>query len=161
MNNKNLYLVIAIFFLSLFFLWSSNNTLFKNIEGRIASKSIKLIEPIDNFSSKIINMIYDYDSVEKLKERNIALSQKNTNLEVVNIQLQEKISLLESFSKINTETFATKEIIAANVIFKDPALGRNIIQVNRGNKHEIETGLAVVGLSGSLIGIISEVYDDF
>ncbi len=161
MNNKNLYLVIVTFFIAFFFLLSSNNSLFTKLEGEINTQSTKVIAPINNFITKTINVFYDYDSVEKLKKRNLQLSSKNTELEVLNITLQEKISLLESFSKINTDTFSTKEIIAADISLKDPALGRSIIQLNRGSKDGIESELVVVSQSGSLIGVIDDVYEDY
>jgi rod shape-determining protein MreC len=161
MNNKNLYLVIGTFFIAFLFLLSSNNSFFTKLEGEINTQSAKIITPVNNFFSKTINIFYDYDSVEKLKKRNLQLNNKNTELEVTNIALQEKISLLESYSKINTDTFAAREIIAANVTFKDPALGRSIIQLNRGLKNGIESGLIVVSQSGSLIGIIDDVYENY
>jgi len=161
MNNKNLYLIIVTFLIAFFFLLSSNNPFFTKLEGEINTQSTKVIGPINNFFTKTINVFYDYDSVDKLKKRNLQLSSQNTELEVLNIALQEKISLLESFSKINTDTFATKEIIAADISLKDPALGRSIIQLNRGNKDGIESDLVVVSQSGSLIGIINDVYEDY
>lgn len=161
MNNKNLYLVITTFFIAFIFLLFSNNSFFTKLEGEINTQSTKLINPVNNFFTNTINIFYDYDSVEKLKKRNLQLSNKNTELEVTNIALQEKISLLESYSKINTDTFETREIIAANVTFKDPALGRSIIQLNIGVKNGIESGLVVVSQSGSLIGIIDDVYKDY
>ena len=161
MNNKNLYLSIATFIVAFLFLLSSNSSFFTKLEGEINTASIKVIKPINDFFTKTINIFYDYDSVEKLKKRNLQLGNQVAQLEVENIALQEKISLLESFSKINTDAFRTKEIIAANVVLKDPAPGRNIIQLNRGIKDGIESGLVVVSQSGSLIGIINDVYEDY
>ncbi len=161
MNNKNLYLVSATFLIALIFLLSSNNSFSTKLEGEINTQSTRIISPINNFFTKTINIFYDYDSVDKLKKRNLELRNKNSELEISNIALQEKISLLESFSKINTEAFGEKEIIAANVIFQDPAIGRSIIQVNRGLKDGIQSNLVVVSQSGSLIGVIDDVYENY
>ena len=94
MNNKNLYLVIVTFFIAFFFLLSSSNSLFTKLEGEMNTQSTKVIAPINNFFTKTINVFYDYDSVEKLKKRNLQLSSQNAELEVLNITLQEKISLI-------------------------------------------------------------------
>ena len=93
MNNKNLYLVSATFLIALIFLLSSNNSFSTKLEGEINTQSTRVISPINNFFTKTINIFYDYDSVDKLKKRNLELRNKNSELEISNIALQEKISL--------------------------------------------------------------------
>lgn len=161
MKNKKIFIIAAIFILSLASLWSSNLSFTKSFEGSISDKSTNFIKPLTDFFYSITDPITSYNKIDDIKAGNIELRSKIAELEVSNIQLQEKISLLESFTNINSSQFESKSIVTANVIIKDLMFNRKILQLDRGSKNDVTTGMVVVGQSGALVGIITSLYEDY
>ena len=53
------------------------------------------------------------------------------------------------------------EFVVADVIAQDPSGVKRALAINRGSKDGLDEGMVVLSRSGSLVGTVSRVYDDF
>lgn len=59
------------------------------------------------------------------------------------------------------ESRAEEEIVVADIIAQDPSGLKRALAIDRGSKDGLDEGMVVLSRSGSLVGTISRVYDDF
>jgi len=53
------------------------------------------------------------------------------------------------------------EFVVADVIARDPSGVKRALAINRGSKDGLDEGMVVLSRSGSLVGTVSRVYEDF
>ncbi len=53
------------------------------------------------------------------------------------------------------------EFLVADVIAQDPSGVKRVLAINRGSKDGLDEGMVVLSRSGSLVGTVSRVYEDF
>jgi rod shape-determining protein MreC len=53
------------------------------------------------------------------------------------------------------------ELLAADVIAQDPSGIKRAVAINRGRSDGLDEGMVVLSKSGSLVGTVSQVFDDF
>jgi len=160
MQNKKIYIVLAIFLTSIILLSSSNIKIFKNIENFTNSYASIIIEPTYKSITSFINLPFKFIDTKKIQERNSQLLQNNTKITIENIRLKEKISLFESLYKIKDNN-SNRDIISAEITLKDPLPNINIVKINKGIRDGIAINMPVLGETGTLVGMISSIYEKY
>jgi len=126
----------------------------------------KIFSPFERVFTKAGNAIIGFFqilfSIGDLNENNLALIQKNIELETENARLrdieQENIELREALS-VSKSNYQIKE--AALVVGKDLQGIRDWILINKGSKNGISKDMAVISPQGALVGKIAEISGDF
>lgn len=115
-----------------------------------------LAEPASNFFDGLLNRGDIVRENERLREEVESLKAQLAGSEEGRRRLQE----LEDALDIR-ESRPEDELMVADVIALDPSGVKRALAINRGRSDGLDEGMVVLSKSGSLVGTVSEVYDDF
>jgi rod shape-determining protein MreC len=115
-----------------------------------------LADPAADFLTGILDRGDIVDENERLREELERLQGRVAAGE----DAQRRVRELEEALGVR-ETRPQDEFIAADVIAEDPSDLKRALAINRGSGDGLDEGMVVLSKSGSLVGTISRVYDDF
>ena len=129
--------------------------------------SLTVSEPVENGLRDIADPIADFfDGLFNrgdLKRENERLREELERLQAqaaAGEDAQRRVQELEQALAV-TESHSDEEFVAADVIAQDPSAVKRALAINRGSADGLDEGMVVLSRSGSLVGTISRVYDDF
>ncbi len=99
--------------------------------------------------------------VQELSSENVALRQQIARLEGENARLRESVITSGQLADLQAAAGAEDvgSTLAAAVVLRDPAPGRDVIVIDRGARDGVRKGQAVLGSGATLIGLVSSVQD--
>ena len=99
--------------------------------------------------------------VQELSSENVALRQQIARLEGENARLRESVITSGQLADLRAAAGAEDvgSTLAAAVVLRDPAPGRDVIVIDRGARDGVRKGQAVLGSGATLIGLVSSVQD--
>ena len=99
--------------------------------------------------------------MQELSSENVALRQQIARLEGENARLRESVITSGQLADLQAAAGAEDvgSTLAAAVVLRDPAPGRDVIVINRGARDGVRKGQAVLGSGATLIGLVSSVQD--
>jgi rod shape-determining protein MreC len=115
-----------------------------------------LAEPASDFFDGILNRGDIVRENERLREEVERLKAQLAGSE----EGRRRLAELEEALDIR-ESRPDDELLVADVIAQDPSGVKRALAINRGSSDGLDEGMVVLSESGSLIGTVSQVYDDF
>jgi rod shape-determining protein MreC len=115
-----------------------------------------LADPIADFFEGLFNRGDLKRENERLREELERLQSQVAAVEDTQRRAQELEEALEV-----KESRPDDEFLAADVIAQDPSGVKRALAINRGSKDGLDEGMVVLSKSGSLVGTVSRVYEDF
>ena len=115
-----------------------------------------LAEPVADFFEGLLNR-------GDLKRENERLREEVERLKsqaAIGEDAQRRVQELEQALDV-TKSRSDEEFVAADIIAPDPSGVKRALAINRGSADGLDEGMVVLSRSGSLVGTISRVYDDF
>lgn len=116
----------------------------------------ELADPIADFFEGLFNRGDLKRENERLREELERLQSQVAAAEDAQRRAQELEEALEV-----KESRPYDEFVAADVIAQDPSGVKRALAINRGSKDGLDEGMVVLSKSGSLVGTVSRVYEDF
>jgi rod shape-determining protein MreC len=116
----------------------------------------ELAEPIADFFDGLFNRGDLKRENERLRQEMERLQGQVAAAEGAELRAQE----LEEALGIK-ESRPDDEFVVADVIAQDPSGVKRALAINRGSKDGLDEGMVVLSRSGSLVGTVSRVYEDF
>jgi rod shape-determining protein MreC len=116
----------------------------------------KLADPIADFFEGLFNRGDLKRENERLRQELERLQSQAAAVEDTQRRAQELEEALEV-----KESRPDDEFLAADVIAQDPSGVKRALAINRGSKDGLDEGMVVLSKSGSLVGTVSRVYEDF
>ncbi len=116
----------------------------------------ELADPIADFFEGLFNRGDLKRENERLREELERLQSQVAAVEDAQRRAQELEEALEV-----KESRPYDEFVAADVIAQDPSGVKRALAINRGSKDGLDEGMVVLSKSGSLVGTVSRVYEDF
>lgn len=116
----------------------------------------ELADPIADFFEGLFNR-------GDLKRENERLRQELERLQTEVAAAEEagrRVEELEEVLEVK-ESRADDEFVVADIIAQDPSGVKRALAVDRGSKDGLDEGMVVLSRSGSLVGTVSRVYEDF
>ena len=134
--------------------------------GRAEEQTRELLDPIVNFLGDLArptsDLILHAGEIGNLSSENALLRLEVATLmsELTTLREQQRtataiVSLLDSAQGNGTDP------IVASVLVRDSAPGRSEILIDKGATNGIRQGQAVLGPGGTLIGLITDVYESY
>ncbi|MYB41895.1 MAG: rod shape-determining protein MreC [Chloroflexi bacterium] len=120
-----------------------------------------LIESATNIARSISDAAQHGGRVQELSSENAALRQQIARLEGENARLRESVITSGQLADLRAAAGAEDvgSTLAAGVVLRDPAPGRDVIVIDRGARDGVRKGQAVLGSGATLIGLVSSVQD--
>ncbi len=120
-----------------------------------------LIESATNIARSISDAAQHGGRVQELSSENAALRQQIARLEGENARLRESAITSGQLADLRAAAGAEEvgSTLAAAVVLRDPAPGRDVIVIDRGARDGVRKGQAVLGSGATLIGLVSSVQD--
>ncbi len=118
---------------------------------------------VRNGAQPVADLLDRLGQRQNLEEDNRQLRQQIEELraEIAGLREQQALSQdLQELLKVQQDRPGDK-LLAARVISKDPSNLKERIAIDRGRNDGIGDGMVVMSASGSLVGVISSVLDDF
>ncbi len=102
------------------------------------------------------------DRIDDLSDENAALRQQIARLEAENAHLRESVITSGQLADLTAAAGASNvgATLAAAVVLRDPAPGRDVIVIDRGASDGVRKGQPVLGSGATLIGLVSSVQQD-
>ncbi len=116
----------------------------------------ELADPIADFFEGLFNRGDLKRENERLREELERLQSQVAAVEDAQRRAQELEEALEV-----KESRPYDEFVAADVVAQDPSGVKRALAINRGSKDGLDEGMVVLSKSGSLVGTVSRVYEDF
>jgi rod shape-determining protein MreC len=116
----------------------------------------ELAEPIADFFDGLFNRGDLKRENERLRQEMERLQGQVAAAEGAELRAQE----LEEALGIK-ESRPDDQFVVADVIAQDPSGVKRALAINRGSKDGLDEGMVVLSRSGSLVGTVSRVYEDF
>src|SRR4030042_480467 len=116
----------------------------------------ELADPIADFFEGLFNR-------GDLKRENERLQQELERLQgqvAAGEDAERRVTELEEALGVK-ESRPDDEFVVADVIAQDPSGVKRALAINRGSKDGLDEGMVVLSRSGSLVGTVSRVYEDF
>jgi rod shape-determining protein MreC len=116
----------------------------------------ELADPITDFFEGLFNR-------GDLKRENERLRQELERLQTEVAAAEDAGRRVEELEEVLgvKESRADDEFVVADIIAQDPSGVKRALAVNRGSKDGLDEGMVVLSRSGSLVGTVSRVYEDF
>jgi rod shape-determining protein MreC len=116
----------------------------------------ELADPIADFFEGLFNR-------GDLKRENERLRQELERLQTEVAAAEDAGRRVEELEEVLgvKESRADDEFVVADIIAQDPSGVKRALAVNRGSKDGLDEGMVVLSKSGSLVGAVSRVYEDF
>lgn len=115
-----------------------------------------LADPVDDFLQGVFNR-------GDLKRENQALREELERLQgqvAAGEDAERRLAELEEALNF-TQSRSEDTFVAADVIAPDPSPLKHAIAIDRGSRDGLDEGMVVLSRSGSLVGTVFRVYDDF
>ena len=99
------------------------------------------------------------DRIDDLSDENASLRQQIARLEAENASLRESVIRSGQLADLTAAAGAGSvgATLAARVVLRDPAPGRDVIVIDRGARDGVRKGQPVLGSGATLIGLVSSV----
>ena len=132
-----------------------------NFEERGGELVASLSSAVENSARPITDAIQYSSQLHELTEENTTLRQEITRLEVELAALRESEIAVEQLDDLIAAVGDTafEHYLPASVVLQDPAPGRNVIVIDRGEQHGLRVGQSVLGPGATLVGTISSLQD--
>ena len=97
--------------------------------------------------------------IDELSDENAALRRQIARLEAENSSLRESVIRSGQLTDLTAAAGASNvgSTLAAQVVLRDPAPGRDVIVIDRGARDGVRKGQPVLGSGATLIGLVSSV----
>lgn len=120
-----------------------------------------LIEAAGDLARTLSDAAQHGDRIDELSSENADLRQQIARLEGENARLREAVITSGQLADLERAAGAGNvgSTVAAAVVLRDPAPGRDVIVINRGTRDGVRKGQAVLGSGATLIGLVSSVQD--
>ena len=119
------------------------------------------IDAATNIARSISDAAQHGGRVQELSSENAGLRQQIARLEAENARLRESVITSGQLADLRAAAGAEDvgSTLAAAVVLRDPAPGRDVIVIDRGARDGVRKGQAVLGSGATLIGLVSSVQD--
>ena len=116
----------------------------------------ELADPVADFFEGLFNR-------GDLKRENERLRQELERLQTEVAAAEDAGRRVEELEEVLgvKESRASDEFVVVDIIAQDPSGVKRALAVNRGSKDGLDEGMVVLSRSGSLVGTVSRVYEDF
>ncbi len=120
-----------------------------------------LIGAAGDFARTLSDAAQHGGRIDELSSENAALRQQIARLEGENARLRESVIVSGQLADLRAAAGAgdVGSTLAAAVVLRDPAPGRDIIVIDRGARDGVRKGQAVLGSGATLIGLVSSVQE--
>ena len=133
--------------------------------SRIRYWSSTLLQPIEAMAQTTVRTMSAswnrYVWLVDVREENQQLGSEASRLRIENHFLRQKLRRFESRTDVDaySETIASRTL-AASVVFRGPSRSTQELVLDRGSRHSVQTGLAVITPAG-IVGKVQAVNDRF
>jgi rod shape-determining protein MreC len=133
------------------------------MSGRLEERGSALITPATQRLRAAVRPLSDVvlhaGQIEELSRKNAELHQEVARLEAEAAALREAHGAAEVSDALRAAVGELEQHIAASVLVRDPAPGREVLVVDRGAAHGVRVGQPVLGTGATLAGIVIEVQE--
>ncbi len=95
-----------------------------------------------------------------LTAENAELRRELARAEAEAARLREERTAIEQAAALTAAVGDAGQYVAASVILRDPAPGRQVLLIDRGSAHGIREGQPVVGPASTLVGVVTQVGEE-
>ena len=129
-----------------------------DLEARLGTALEPAISGVRSVASPVADVILRAGQIDELSAENVALRQELARAQAELTALREQSAAGEQVQALLAAVGeSVEEFLAASVVLRDPAPGRETLLINRGTDDGVRLGQPVLGAGATLVGTIVEV----
>lgn len=163
MSSRTGVWTLAVMALAVFLLALSRAGVLGPLENIVLTVFSPLQNALTRVSEPAADFVSDIRRTGELSDENQALRAENERLNAEVARLRENETRLQQLSQLLQvkEAHPDEQFLAANVFAREPSNVKEMVAIDRGKRDGVREGMVAVTEGGSLVGSITQVFDDY